>query len=110
MTVTDARAQRHATATTTEAAAARRAARFAGTLRGRLLLLVADAGDAGLTAVEAFEIYSGIYGEPRGGLYSISPRASELERLGFVKKGWTRNRRAAYCATDAGFAWAEANR
>ena len=95
-------AQAHADASDTEKAAQRRAARFAGTLRGRLLQLIADAGEAGLTATEAFDIYVDIYGEPRGGLYSLAPRASELERAGYVTKGWVRDSRAAYVITAEG--------
>ena len=102
MTVTDNRAQAHRDAGTTERAAQQRASRFAGSLRGRLLQLVIDAGDAGLTATEAYELYRPIYGDPPGGLYSLAPRLSELERTGHVEKAWVRDRRAAYRATDKG--------
>ncbi len=101
-------AQAHADAGPTEAAAAQRAASLAGKLRPRVLGLVIDAGDAGLTATEAHELYAAIYGEPRGGLYSISPRLSELERSGWVVKGQhVREHRASYVATAAAHAWAE---
>lgn len=95
-------AQAHRDASPTELAAKRRAARFAGTLRGRLLHLIADAGDAGLTATEAFDLYVAVHGEPSGGLYSLAPRASELERAGYVSKEWVRDRRAAYVITAEG--------
>ena len=102
MTPTSPTSQAHRDAGTTERAAQRRAATFAGSLRGRLLQLIADAGDAGLTATEAFALYVPLYGEPPGGLYSLSQRASELERTGHVEKAWVRDRRAAYRATDKG--------
>ena len=92
----------HRDAGTTERQAQQRASRFAGSLRGRLLQLVIDAGSGGLTAVEAYELYRPIYGDPPGGLYSLAPRLSELERTGHVEKAWVRDRRAAYRATEKG--------
>lgn len=103
-------AQQHADAGSSERAAAQRAATLAGKLRPRVLTLVIDAGDAGLTATEAYELYATVYGEPRGGLYSISPRLSELERSGWVVKGeQVRQHRASYVATAAARAWAESD-
>ena len=100
-------AQAHATASPTEMDAAARAAGLAGKLRPRVLALVADAGDAGLTATEVYELYRAVYGEPRGGLYSLAPRLSELERSGWVDKGeFVRGHRASYVATAAGRSWA----
>jgi hypothetical protein len=108
MNPTDATAQAHTDAAPTELAAARRAGVLAGKLRPRVLQLVVDAGDAGLTATEAYELYVGLYGEPRGGLYSISPRLSELERSGWVVKGqYIRERRNSYVATAQGRGWAD---
>lgn len=101
-------AQAHDGAGATELAARDRIAPKAGQIRGRVLLLVAEAGDQGLTATEAYDLYVKAFGEPRGGLYSISPRLSELERSGYVIKGLrVRERRSAYVATPAGRTWAE---
>lgn len=101
-------AQAHADAGPSERAARDRISPIAGQLRARVLDLVVRAGEAGLTATEAYHEYVIRYGEPRGGLYSISPRLSELERRGgwVEKSGQTRDRRAAYVATDAGRNWA----
>lgn len=108
MNPTSPQAQAHADAGSSERAAAQRAAGLAGRLRPRVLGLVIDAGDAGLTATEAYERYVLYFGEPRGGLYSISPRLSELERSGWVVKGqYIREHRASYVATAAARAWAE---
>lgn len=101
-------AQAHTDAGPTELAARRRIAPKAGQLRGRVLRLIVRCGeDKGLTATEAFDLYTELWGEPKGGLYSISPRLSELERQGYVRKGEVRNDRAAYVATDAAIAWAD---
>lgn len=101
-------AQAHHHATPTEAAAQQRIALKAGQLRTRVLELVLAAGEDGVTATEAYEAYVDRFGEPRGGLYSLAPRLSELERRGaWVRKsGQVRDRRAAYVATDAAHAWA----
>jgi len=101
-------AQAHHGAGETETAARDRVAPVAGKLRAQVLMLVADAGEAGLTATEAYELYVVLHGERRGGLYSLAPRLSELERQGWVYKGSVRDDRAAYVATPAGLAWAEA--
>ena len=91
-----------------------------GTIRGRVLQMVVDAGEQGMTALEACDAYP----QPRSKLYSIAPRLSELEAEGYVEdSGRTRRevaevgvemigapRRKVYVATDAGRAWAEANR
>jgi DNA-binding PadR family transcriptional regulator len=104
-------AQAHRGAGSTETAARDRIAPKAGQLRGRVLALVAEAGDDGLTATEAYALYVEAFGEPRGGLYSISPRLSELERAGYAQKGeQVRDRRQAYTATADGIAWAGAQR
>jgi hypothetical protein len=97
-------AQAHADADATEVAAQERIAPIAGRLRVRVLHLVADAGDDGLTATEAYEQYVALFGEPPGGLYSLAPRLSELERRGgYVRKsGEVRDRRAVYVATETG--------
>lgn len=102
-------ASAHHGAKATETAAQQRIAPKAGTIRDRLLILVVDAGPAGLTATEALDLYRVLYGEPRGGLYSIAPRLSELERRGgWVEPGPVRDHRTAYVATTAGRAWAAA--
>lgn len=94
-------AQAHYGAGDTEVAAQQRIAPKAGLIRARVLQLVTDAGEQGLTAAEALARYTARYGEPTGGLYSIAPRLSELERRGgWVRKsGTVRARRAAYVAT-----------
>ncbi|SNR32720.1 hypothetical protein [Blastococcus mobilis] len=108
---TAAYAQAHLHATATEAAAQQRITPKAGQLRGRVLQLVATAGETGLTALEVYQQYAWLFGEPTGGLYSLAPRLSELERRGgWVRKsGDVRDRRAAYVATDAGRAWVARN-
>ena len=106
MNPTSTQAQAHADAGPTELAARDRIAPKAGHLRGGVLLLVAWAGDVGLTATEAFANFCEVYGEPKGGLYSVSPRLSELERQGYVRKGDVRDDRVAYVATAAGRSWA----
>lgn len=101
-------AQAHDDAGTTELAARDRIAPKAGQLRGRVLYLVAQASDDGLTATEAYELYVQAFGEPRGGLYSIAPRLSELERSGYLQaSALVRDRRQAYIATTDGRTWAE---
>jgi hypothetical protein len=93
----------HTGANSTERAAATRASRFAGSQRARLLQLVIDAGDAGLTAPEAYELYVALYGDPAGGYNSIAPRLSQMRRqYGDVDFGTVRGRRGAYVATAAG--------
>lgn len=103
-------AQAHLGAGSTETAAQQRIAPKAGQLRARVLELVAAAGEQGLTATEAYREYVARWGEPRGGLYSLAPRLSELERRGgWVRKtGQVRDHRAAYAATGDGHAWASA--
>jgi hypothetical protein len=104
-------AQAHRGAGSTETAARDRIAPKAGQLRGRVLALVAAAGDDGLTATEAYEAFVAEHGEPRGGLYSIAPRLSELERSGYLAPSeQVRDRRQAYTATADGIAWAETQR
>jgi hypothetical protein len=100
-------AHAHAGAGPTERSARDRVAPKAGQLRSRVLALVVISGDRGLTATEAYEAYVDRFGEPTGGLYSIAPRLSELERRGawIEKSGLVRNRRAVYVATDAGSDW-----
>lgn len=106
--ITDPTAQAHADAGPTELAARNRIAPKAGQLRGRVLRLVVLCGEhRGLTATEAYATYVELWGEPKGGLYSLAPRLSELEREGYVIKGETRDARAAYVATAAGRAWVE---
>jgi hypothetical protein len=96
-------AQAHADAGPTELAARRRASRFAGTLRGRLLAAVVAAGDMGLTVPEALEGLN----LPERRRYSVAPRFPELVRDGYVTKSlFVRDGFAAYVATDAGHAWA----
>lgn len=99
-------AQAHADAGPTELAARQRITPKVGQLRGRVLGLVVACGSEGLTATEAYALYVEAFGEPRGGLYSVSPRLSELERQGYVRKGATRDDRISYVATAAGIAWA----
>lgn len=102
-------AQAHLGAGRTERAARDRIAPKASQLRGRVLFLVAQAGEQGLTATEAYELYVQAFGEPRGGLYSIAPRLSELERSGYLEaSAQVRDRRQAYVATADGRTWAEA--
>lgn len=96
-------AQAHADATGTELAAQRKASRFAGTLRGKVLAVAAERGDNGVTVLEAVEAL----GIDECRRYSIAPRLPELVRLGYLTK--TSNSRAdcAVCvATGAGIAWA----
>jgi hypothetical protein len=97
-------AQAHADAGPTELAAQRRASRFAGTLRGRVLQLIVEAGDQGLTAKEAYPLYVDRHGEPAGGYNSIAPRLSELKkRYGLADDtGPVRDKSRAYVATAAG--------
>lgn len=93
----------HTTAASTERAASARASRFVDSQRARLLRLVIDAGDAGLTAPEAYELYVALYGEPNGGYNSIAPRLSQMRRqYGHVDFGTVRGRRGCYVATAEG--------
>ena len=103
--------QAHRDAGETEVAARDRIAPKASQLRGRVLYLVAQAEEQGLTATETYDLYVQAFGEPRGGLYSIAPRLSELERSGYLEASpQVRDRRQAYVATADGHAWAEAQR
>ena len=95
----------HTAASDTERAASTRASRFADSQRARLLRLVIDAGDAGLTAPEAYELYVALYGEPSGGYNSLAPRLSQMRRQhGTVDFGGVRGKRGCYVATAAGLA------
>jgi hypothetical protein len=100
-------AQAHGEAGAAETAAQQRIAPKAGQLRDRVLRLVAGAGDTGLTATEVYDAYVAEFGEPSGGLYSLAPRLSELERRGgWVRKsGEVRGHRGAYVATETGRDW-----
>lgn len=97
-------ASAHRDATFTERAAQRRASKFAGTLRGRVLAMIVEAGDEGLTAKEAYPAYVERHGEPRGGYNSIAPRLSELKkRFGYATdSGPVRDGARAYVATPQG--------
>lgn len=106
--------QAHRGAGVAEKAARDRIAPQAGTIRGRLLVLLVRSGVRGLTAVEAVVAYREAYGETRL-LYSIAPRLSELVAEGYAGTTGTRRRvteaspaREAYAATDAGRRWAQA--
>ena len=104
MKITDPTAQAHADAGPTEFAAKRRASRFSGTLRGRLLAAVVAAGDLGLTVNEALEGLN----LPERKRFSVAPRFPELVREGYVAKSdQVREDHVAYVATAAGIAWAE---
>jgi hypothetical protein len=104
MTVEIQTAQAHHGAGETERAAQRRASKFAGTLRGRLLAAVAAAGDVGLTVPEALEGLN----LPERRRYSVAPRFPELVREGYVRKSaQVREDHVAYVATAAGIEWAE---
>lgn len=95
-------AQAHRTAGHTERAAQAKAARMAGTLRGRLLAALVDAGDDGLTVLEALDVL----GLPERKRYSAAPRFPELVREGYAVKTTTvRDECCAYRATAAGRAW-----
>jgi hypothetical protein len=100
-------AQAHADAGPSELAAKRRASRFAGTLRGRILAAVVAAGDMGLTVPEALEGLN----LPERKRYSVAPRFPELVHDGYVtKSAQVRESHAAYVATEAGTAWARTER
>ena len=71
----------HADAGASEQAAARRAARFAASLEGRVLDAVIAAGEDGLTALEARLVL----GLPVEKQYSVSPRLSALKKKGLVR-------------------------
>lgn len=95
----------HADATRTEKAAARRAARFAATLEGRVLAAVVQAGEDGLTADEARQAL----GLPVERHYSVAPRLSAMKRKGWVEAtGHARDNYGVYVATTAGRAKAGA--
>ena len=102
MNPTSPQAQAHADAGSSERAAQRRIAPIAGKLRSRVLAAVVEAGDNGLTAVEATEALH--YNMAQ--LYSVAPRFAELIRDGYVRVGGRRGDRQFYVATDAGAAWA----
>jgi hypothetical protein len=97
-------ASAHVDASFTERAAQRRASRFADTLRGRVLALIVETGDQGLTAKEAYPLYISRHGEPAGGYNSIAPRLSELKkRYRYADDtGPIRDGSRAYVATAAG--------
>lgn len=106
----------HRRAGVAEKAARDRIAPQAGTIRGRLLILLVDSGGLGLTAVEAVAAYKTAHGEERW-LYSIAPRLSELVADGYAQMTGSRRRttqespsREVYIATDAGARWAGAHR
>jgi hypothetical protein len=99
-------AQAHADAGPTELAAQRRASVMAGSLRGRALAAIVEAGDRGLTVVEALAALH----LPERKRYSAAPRLSELERLGYVRKGEVRDDCVSYVSTAAGRAWASEER
>lgn len=89
----------HVDAGRSEQAAAKRAARFATTLEGRVLAAVVAAGDQGLTATEAREAV----GLPIERHYSCAPRLSAMKRKGWVEPtGQSRDNFQAYRATAAG--------
>lgn len=73
----------------------------AGQLRGRLLYLVAQAGDQGLTATDAHELYVEAFGEPGVGP-SINEHLTQLVRSGHLQSSGL-----AYVASPAGRAWSE---
>lgn len=102
MNPTAAIAQAHRDAGSTEVDAQRRASRFAGTLRGRLLAALVDAGPRGLTVLEALDVLE----LPERKRYSLAPRFPELVREGWaVKTDAAFDGCAIYAATDAGAAW-----
>jgi len=108
--------QAHRRAGVAEKAARDRIAPQAGTIRGRLLVLLVDSGGLGLTAVEAVGAYKTAHGEERW-LYSIAPRLSELVRDGYAEMSGSRRRttaespsREVYTATEAGARWARSHR
>lgn len=102
-------AQAHRDATGTEKTAQQHAATRAAVVRDRVLRIVACRAD-GMTATEAYEAYCQIHGRPKGELYSVSPRLSELSRpgAGFLHKTKrARGGRAVYVVTDKGLAWVQ---
>lgn len=89
----------HTEAGPSELAAAKRAARFAKTLEGRVLAAVIAAGDQGLTAKEARESL----GLPVERHYSVAPRLSALKAKELVQPtDMVRDHYQAYVATAAG--------
>lgn len=110
-----AEAQAHRRAGRAEREARDRVALAAGTIRGRVLQMLVEAGEVGLTAWEAWKLYNEQTGEDRE-LYSIAPRLSELsppngvyaEQTGsFRRPTPTRPRREVYRATEAGRLWVQ---
>ena len=100
-------AQAHRGAVGTELVAQARASVTAGTLRARLLSALVGAGDRGLTVWEALDVL----GLPERKRWSVAPRFPELVRGGFaVKSDRVADGCAAYAVTEAGRAWAEAQR
>ena len=97
-------AQAHADAGPTERAARTRAAIRAGSLRGRALVAIAEAGDRGLTIEEAMRVL----GIPERRRYGLAPRLSELVHDGYAtaSRELVRGRSMAYVATAEGDAWA----
>lgn len=89
----------HRDATPTEAAAAKRASRWAATLEARVLSAVIEAGDQGLTADEARRAL-GLAIEKH---YSVAPRLSAMRRKGWLQSaGESRDNFGVYVATAAG--------
>lgn len=95
-------AQAHTSAGPTELAARRRIAPVAGKLRGRVLFMLAQFGDEGLTATEA----TTALGYDLDRLYSVAPRLPELVKDGYAAVAGRRGDRQVYVATTAGLAWA----
>lgn len=88
----------HVDAGRSETAAAKRAARFAATLEGRVLAAVVAAGEKGLTAREAREKL----GIPVERHYSVAPRLSALKAKKLVEPTtMVRDHFQAYRATAA---------
>jgi len=89
----------HADASPTEAAASRRASKWAESLEARVLAEVVAAGVDGLTADEARQALD----LPVEKHYSVAPRLSAMKRKGWVQPtGTARDHFQAYAATDAG--------
>ena len=89
----------HLDATRTEKAAAKRASKWAESIEAKVLGLVIDAGDQGLTAQEA-RIALGL---PVEKLTSVAPRLSAMKKKGWVEPtGAARDQFQAYRATAAG--------
>lgn len=100
-------AQAHAQAAGTEKTAQQRAASRVAVVRDRVLRIVA-CHTYGATALETYQAYCHAHGIPKGELYTVSPRLSELSRPGagyLTKTGISRGGRAVYEVTDKGRAW-----